>query len=497
MATSVAQRLALCAAGTVVGLALVEGALRLAGALVRAERDRPMRLAREDEGAFRILCLGESTTALGGAQSYPSHLERELARARPDLRFTVINRGAPARNTDFILEHLEENLALHRPDVVVTMMGVNDTGETVPFAARSERVAVRILEDLRTVKVARLAWRHARAGIGLPVHDDVPPAFGPGIAPLPPPTDAAVARRLARAQARLEAGDQDAAGRIVERARRVAPRDVAVIGKLVMVRTAQGRLDELRAELEAATAAGVDDARVRTTLHGIYFGLSDRRATAARWEEAEDLLRRAIALDPTAAPPAHDRLARIRRARGDEAGARAHERTARTLRTSEYNPATRRNYLELVRILERHGIPLVAVQYPLRSVSSLRRMLADAANVRFVSAERAFERAVAAGSWEDYFTDAFAGDFGHATGRGNALLAQAVAPTVLDALGVPQASARAPDVGTEGQGLEPRSPGPEPGILPIGRPLNDSRRPARFPEALAKVKRGRVRTPDR
>jgi hypothetical protein len=63
-------------------------------------------------------------------------------------------------------------------------------------------------------------------------------------------------------------------------------------------------------------------------------------------------------------------------------------------------------------------------------------MLAGHRNVHFVDAEQVFKDAVARDSWDAYFTDQFAGDFGHKTPRGNALLAETVAPAVLDALGL-------------------------------------------------------------
>jgi len=77
---------------------------------------------------IRILCLGESTTASGGDYSYPSQLEKILNEKMPGLKFIVINKGIPAVNTSYIVEHLIENLNRYNPDIVVTMMGCNDEG---------------------------------------------------------------------------------------------------------------------------------------------------------------------------------------------------------------------------------------------------------------------------------------------------------------------------------------------------------------------------------
>ena len=42
-----------------------------------------------------------------------------------------------------------------------------------------------------------------------------------------------------------------------------------------------------------------------------------------------------------------------------------------------------------------------------------------------------FKEALKNGSYEDYFEDRFAGDFGHCTGKGNYILAENVAKSIL------------------------------------------------------------------
>jgi len=77
-----------------------------------------------------ILCLGESTTALGGQSSYPSQLENILNTYNTSITFKVINRGLPGTNTTEILSRLKEELDHYRPDAVITLMGINDTSNT-------------------------------------------------------------------------------------------------------------------------------------------------------------------------------------------------------------------------------------------------------------------------------------------------------------------------------------------------------------------------------
>src|SRR5437867_13093057 len=88
---------------------------------------------------------------------------------------------------------------------------------------------------------------------------------------------------------------------------------------------------------------------------------------------------------------------------------------------------TVRNYRDLARMLRDRGITLVAVQYPLRKVDGLRRMLDGETGVVFVDNEAVFKDALRSAPYGEYFTDAFAGDFGHLTPRGARLLAENLA----------------------------------------------------------------------
>ena len=96
-----------------------------------------------------------------------------------------------------------------------------------------------------------------------------------------------------------------------------------------------------------------------------------------------------------------------------------------------YNPATYHNYNALKKIVQSRGIQLVCVQYPLHSVETLEKLLQPHKNVVFVSNEKIFRDAIKNASYEEYFTDNFAGGFGHCTMRGDKLLAENVGQIVL------------------------------------------------------------------
>lgn len=102
------------------------------------------------------------------------------------------------------------------------------------------------------------------------------------------------------------------------------------------------------------------------------------------------------------------------------------------LRLKRYNFVTHRNYRKLKEILDKRGKKLVCVQYPMCSIEPLKEIFqGQEEGIIFVDNEKVFKKAVNKGSYKEYFTDMFAGDFGHCTRKGNRLLAENVVNVIL------------------------------------------------------------------
>lgn len=97
----------------------------------------------------------------------------------------------------------------------------------------------------------------------------------------------------------------------------------------------------------------------------------------------------------------------------------------------EYHPAAVRNYRRMREILSQKGIPLICVQYPIRPLKYLQEVFPDPAGVIFVDNEETFKSAILKDGYHTYFTDLFAGDFGHTTPAGSQLLADNIAKVIL------------------------------------------------------------------
>ena len=137
-------------------LFLLELGLRLAGFVVLSLQERRNSASIQQKGAYRIMCLGESTTAAGGINSYPSQLQDIINRRKIGVTFSVINKGVPGIHTSDIVNRLGANLEAYQPDMVISMMGAGDLGSYMLYESGSGSRAINFLRSLRVYKIGRI-----------------------------------------------------------------------------------------------------------------------------------------------------------------------------------------------------------------------------------------------------------------------------------------------------------------------------------------------------
>lgn len=411
--TSRRARVALILLGVALGLGLLEVGLRLAGAVWLWRRARHDAVATTAGDVVRVLCLGESTTALGGDAAYPRQLERTLNREGAGLRFAVVNAGVPGITSDAVLAGLDDLLDRHRPDVVVAMLGVNDT-----LVGRADVHGLPAFTALRVVKLAHFLVQAARARLG-----DATPANAPAH-PI-----------VAQAVGALTAGRRDEAVALLRGAAAAPDAPVDVVRTWAMVLNGMSRFDEARAILETWLAQHPDHTELRELVWQVELDRAKLAFEQRRLGDADAVLSALeTELPDTARRARAESLAKraaIAELRGRGADAARLRASAAALRTDAVPAFTVRNYRELVRRVRARGIRMVAVQYPLRPVAGLQALLGDPPDVDLVDNEAVFQEALGTAPWETWFTDAFAGDFGHMTPAGARLLAENVARAIL------------------------------------------------------------------
>ena len=151
------QKIALIFLGVFLALIILETGLRLSGFIILSLQQRRNMLRVKEKGAFRILCLGESTTQ----NQYPPFLEEILNKSNAGIRFSVIDEGKAGTNTSRILNEVESYLDKYRPDMVVAMMGINDCIAYISYdTSISSNKCIRLMSPFKLYKLARLLWFH-------------------------------------------------------------------------------------------------------------------------------------------------------------------------------------------------------------------------------------------------------------------------------------------------------------------------------------------------
>ena len=106
---------------------------------------------------------------------------------------------------------------------------------------------------------------------------------------------------------------------------------------------------------------------------------------------------------------------------------------------------TQQNYLTLYKLLHEKGVKLIVMQYPTLKVDEVKNYFSGDEDIIFVSNEENFNKALEKSPYNEYFVDSFKGKyaygtrasqpsakiFGHATKKGNQLIAENVAVEVL------------------------------------------------------------------
>jgi tetratricopeptide (TPR) repeat protein len=484
---------------------------------------------------YRIMCIGESTTFVGGKDSYPSQLERILNSRQTGWVFEVINRGLPGNTSAEIAAHLKEDLEVYKPDMVIAMVGINDTSSTLQYTAKDSQWKF-FVGDVRVLRVAKFLGAHiagelqsiqqkwlprktslsgslakeklereirrhpknsgAYMELGQYLWDqgDYPQAIGlfKKAIKANPKKDfgyqqlaqyyilqgniqeaekvllSSLKKNEKRAWARTslsrfynsqkrskeaedillegiqkdpnsldlymeasalyrERGDFEKSRGILQEALRGNPNHAGLLKELGFGYAQQNDFTKAQEMLEKSAQAGDP---------GVFLDLSDWYMKHGHAQEAEASLIKALSLYPDDVRLMRG-LATIDRQTGKSVLAEEYLRKAEELGEKKMLNSTIRNYRTIVQMVRAKGLVMISMSYAMRKSAPLKKILNDFDGVLFVDNESSFRQAIKQRKYEDYFSDAFAGDFGHGTSLGNRLLAQNAADVVVSALKLP------------------------------------------------------------
>jgi tetratricopeptide (TPR) repeat protein len=378
-------------------LILLEAGLRLGGFIILSLQEYRNLQSIKHKGTYRILCLGESTTA----DQWPPHLEEVLNQRHAGVRFSVIDKGVRATQTQIILAHLESNLNTYHPDMVVAMIGLNDRVPYIPDKAVSTSKIALFLTSFRTYKLSRLLWLH----IITKVKEEVRLDSGSG--------------QLYQAQGKFPQAEDS-----YKKAIELQPQNSDAYVGLGQLYEAQDKFSQAEDSYKKAI-------ELKLRNNGAYVGLGRLYEAQGKFSQAEDSYKKAIESTPQN-NWAYGALAVLYGKMGKPEQVKVYAEKAGRLRPVNFNPITVQNYCRLKDILDKKGIRLVCVQYPMLNIGSLKKIFENQEGAMiFVNNEQIFKDAVKKDGYDAYFEDAFAGDFGHCTVKGNRLLAANIANVIL------------------------------------------------------------------
>ncbi|HPT38724.1 MAG TPA: tetratricopeptide repeat protein [Candidatus Omnitrophota bacterium] len=462
------KKIALVLYGLFLCFMLLEIGLRLGGFIFISVQEHRNLQSIKQKDSYRILCLGESTTA----GQFPGALEEILNQRNTGIKFSVIDKGVIGTNTTAILLNLEQNLKSYKPDMVIIMAGGNDAG--ISYYQDIPEAAAGIFRHCRTYRFMRLVYMHIvqkfknppATGLKnkIPQGNVLPP--DPKIDPeqaaktldriikLNPQEDNAYVRlgRLLRDQGKfpeaedlfkkameLNPNNDDACfelGRLLrdqhkfpqaedlfKKTLEINPRNDNAYSELGWNYMYQGKLPQAEALLKQALELNPQN-------NYVYFKLGWLYVNQGKLPQAEALFKKAVEIDPQN-DNAYRAILALSEKTNQDKSAQEYTDIVRQLKLWFYNPTTVNNYRKLKEILDRRGVKLVCMQYPMRDVEPLKRIFKNDTGVIFVDNEKIFKEALRQSSYKEYFRDMFAGDFGHCTDKGNRLLATNIANVIL------------------------------------------------------------------
>lgn len=483
--TSFKQKITLVVFGLFLSLAFLEIGLRVGAVMLFSSQETRNLASLRQKDTYRIMCVGESTTALGGRDSYPSQLEDILNKRNMGVKFSVINKGIGASNTVTILYDLEKNLDTFKPDMVIAMMGINDCAGYMPNQEGADRKILKSARSLKLYNLTQYLWLHILAK-AREINNSISQnnVLNSNINILPnrqvplkenskqglEVKDSNVVKFLKESQeqyylssghAYLLRAEYAESEELLKKAIEINPNNSGVYLLLGRCYHGQGKYALAEEAFKKAIELNPENSYA-------YYILGETYKEQGIYTQAKNAFEKAIAIDPEnhsawaslwqvysfyreygKAEDSIKRYMELNKKKGKEGmgyynllliyidqitngliqGKQSEK--LKVLISDCTNKVTISNYRKLKIILDQRRIKLVCVQYPTLNIESLRKMFDAPGSIIFVDNKKSFNEAIKNDGFQAYFTDKFGGGFGHCTRRGNGLLAENIAKVIM------------------------------------------------------------------
>ena len=422
-----AKRIVLAVIRIILFLFFLEMILWGVGAISLRVQDFQNKSQIKNRSEYLIMCVGDSHTYAGGAESYPSQLQKILDESNLPRKYKVLNKGIPAADTTRILKDFDSWMNEYHPDMVIVMMGLNDGVDQVSFKQQSD---IQKLDSFfGNIRIYRL-WKGLQKQF---------------------------TQNKAKDNVQEKSVDQ-------EEIRKPVPSQFIKLFEYALALKQQGKLDEATKLFNYLISLDLDPSftyrlhreltdcyrlnlKYREYAQSLKFFLRQDSFDVHSNDSIHDVCR-----DQKDAPEMIQLLQEMIKEKPndlhfyeflgmcytyihDEANTTLYMNKARDLRDNSFNPVTKKNYLKLIESLKSHGAKGVFMQYPLWSVEPLKNMLKEVDGHEqfiFIDNDGLFQDLVKKESYETYFTNRRSGTWGHLTPKGKAVMAHNVAEHITD-----------------------------------------------------------------
>ncbi len=466
-------------------LIILEIFLRLFGYFFVLNNQKTAYVLKENN-VYRIMCLGDSTTALGGVDSYPYILEEVLNNSYSKIKFEVINKGEILVDTEHIANNLESNIYKYNPNLIIVMAGINDKYK-MAFGAWTKpnflfnnfkiyRFLVMIFENIKQKQQIKekdknidyelrilesikkdetnlqnyleLGTYYKNLGkfdkavdyfnkaadrvkdnyipyylLGLTYYGNK--NYNKGIEMLKKSIELNpkhVNSYMNLGFCYKEQSEFLKAAEILELGLKINQRNYELYSEIGFCCKELKMYDKAEVML-------LKSIKYLPLYFWAYAELVDVYKKNQENNKAKKILSDYIKIQPYD-DKAYRKLSEIYYLEGNFKYAEDLKKKANHLNVTKYQMLTKNNFLRIKETADKFGIKIIFMQYPLRSVVPLKSIFENN-SVEIVDNEQNFKSAININGFSHYFVDIFAGDFGHCSREGNKLIAENLKNTIL------------------------------------------------------------------
>lgn len=443
MKSSKLKKTALIFFGLVLSVFAIEITLQILGLIIISLPE--LRNRSHNKDSYRIMCIGESTTQ----GQYPQFLENILNARSKRIKFSVIDRGLGGTNTTHILSRLKKDLVEYQPDMVVAMMGINDGPGNLPYTdkgffskyIKSYKLWAILMEHINYNINSIIDHNSFKSNLSNKITDqDMRTAincyYNEDFNTTKPILEKLIEKYgsnsylyLILADIYKRTGDSVNAEKMLIKSLDKDPANVHKYYEISRFYLDSGNYTKALKYSNDAISKGDNNPWTYNQIAHIYLYLK-------RYNESIAFMKKAIQLNPKN-DLFYSALGTIYLSSGNKKLAQYYLDRGERIRLNYYNPVLYNNYRIFVREVISRNIKLVCMQYPNRSIEPLKNMLEPNNSIIFVENKDNFIFALSNfNTFEDLFRDNWAGDFGHCTDKGNKIIAENLAKTIIDALGL-------------------------------------------------------------